>query len=227
MSYRYYRQPDVIAAFEPLRKKLVHELPAADHIASNKELARFTEKLQLFQYAVLGPPAVAEGLPIQLVRIPNKLFKDLSPDGSLYTMLRTAYKWRLEHGLKKWDLENASRRSMYLELLSTLAKSLSDKGFIRQICIAFAKSLPDDVREELYELAAQMQGVITLKEMAVGNGVCSQAMVFAAASVVPYMTPEVTHVIQDAPEHELEEDNSEEWWRTLEKRDGYVLLHYW
>ncbi|KND03641.1 uncharacterized protein SPPG_01114 [Spizellomyces punctatus DAOM BR117] len=197
-KYAYYRQPDIIAQFEPLRSKLSLSI-TIDHTA--KELAKFTEKLVGFQHAVLGSPNKTR----PFVRIPHKLFKDFNLDGALYTVLKIAFTWRMDHGVKRWDLENPTKRDTYIGLLRVIVEGLVREGFVKYPCIAFGKSLGEDVREELVELAPLVQ-----------------------ATIVPYMTPSVTHILQESPEHETAATTTEqEWYRTLEKRNGYVLLHYW
>ncbi|TPX68498.1 hypothetical protein SpCBS45565_g03099 [Spizellomyces sp. 'palustris'] len=197
-KYAYYRQPDIIAQFEPLRSKLALDINI-EYTA--KELAKFTEKLVGFQHAVLGSPNKTR----PFVRIPHKLFKDFSVDGALFTVLKIAFTWRMEQGIKRWDLDNVTKRDLHVGLLRAIVEGLVREGFVKYPCIAFSKSLGENVRIELMELAPLVQ-----------------------ATIVPYMTPTVTHILQESPEHETAPTSTEqEWYRTLEKRNGYVLLHYW
>ncbi|KAI9092906.1 hypothetical protein DFS34DRAFT_632287 [Phlyctochytrium arcticum] len=204
-KFSFYKQPDVIAALEHLRLKINLDLPQSESVVSTKDLARFVQKLQTFQKDALGFSAVAAELDSPLVRIPAKLFKDLSPNGSLYTILRAAYVWRVENGVRRWDLDNKSKRALFVDMVRQITAALKKAGLLKYPCIALSESLSSKIRKELTEIAGKLQ-----------------------MSIRAPGSPEVTHLLQECPEHDDNNTSTgEEWYRSLEKRPGFVLLHYW
>ncbi|KAI9012743.1 hypothetical protein BC832DRAFT_537630 [Gaertneriomyces semiglobifer] len=255
MTFRYWKSGHVTAKLNSLRTALFDHLrenpvtgpnqnsSSAQLSISVKELASFISALIHYPYEQL-PHAPAEPDEANaedeldaddweetsnnkyngstrrhrhLVRIPVKLFKDFSAQGSLYTILRAAYTWRIKHGLRRWDLDNPARRASHALLIRYIAEVLAHEGFLRYPVLTFGRSLSDHVRDEIRRLAPQAQCIVH-----------------------EYMTKDVTHILQHAPEHDNirettasrnSSDNLQssetEWYRTLDKRDGYVLLHYW
>ncbi|KAJ3300338.1 SWI SNF, matrix associated, actin dependent regulator of chromatin, sub c, member 2 [Borealophlyctis nickersoniae] len=205
-SFQYYKRPAIIAAYEPLAAKLVSdfakERPGSDLNISTKDLASLTDSLQQFQNDVFAKRENPKGL----VRIPTRAFKDLSLGGSLYTILKAAYEYKVDHGIRRWEWQNHARRGKYVELLESIGVALFEKGFITYPRVVFARSVPEETRNELAELAGKVH-----------------------VMVVPHMTSDVTHVVQtgDFDSSSAEDGTEQEWYRTLEKLDGYCLLHYW
>ncbi|KAJ3038607.1 SWI SNF, matrix associated, actin dependent regulator of chromatin, sub c, member 2 [Rhizophlyctis rosea] len=212
-GFRYYKHPVVLAAFAPLAEKLSEELSQEYNVQQlqqfitipipAKELAAFTQSIQHFQADLFSkPPSQATAA---LTRVPTKLFKDLSQDGSLYVILKAAYDVRVEFGWRRWDLTNAGKKGKHVELLTRISEALMTAGLLANPCIAFASSVDEDLRTEFTAVAYKLK-----------------------ATVVPYMKPEVTHVIQQnfVDAHE-DEGGDQEWYRSLEKLGGFCLLHYW
>ncbi|KAI8818088.1 SWIRM domain-containing protein [Fimicolochytrium jonesii] len=178
---------------------------------ATKDLAKCVNKLQQFQRAHLGraPPLGAAGQDAAVFpRIPARLFKNYAADGPLYLMLRTAYDFKHDHEMKKWDFDNVAKKALHLGCIAAIVDALRKEGWLKDPVIAFSSKIEDEERAELQELAVALK-----------------------AKVVPHLTSKVTHILQHAGEHEggqsSQHSTEQEWYRTLDKRNDHVLLHYW
>ncbi|KAI8921356.1 hypothetical protein DFJ77DRAFT_161046 [Powellomyces hirtus] len=204
-QYKHYSRSSTHALFDRILASLPSSL-TQPHPPTTKDLAKLTEKLQRFQQSLFDPKARPIDTTQPFPRIPTKLFKNYTPNGPLQRIIHSAYSFRVRKGIRKWDIDNPAKRDVYTEMLRTIAEDLKEQGLIIEPVLTFAPSVSLEVRAELAPLATLMR-----------------------AAVVPHMTAKVTHVIQHAEEHgeDGEDNGQQEWYRTLEKRDGYVLLHYW
>ncbi|KAF9917559.1 hypothetical protein BX616_000607 [Lobosporangium transversale] len=204
---RFYESPDTIAQFERIKDELVRELnkrhPGSDVLLTARELSNFTHALQQFQEDVLGTNN-AHLLPSASARIPAKVFRCDVINGSsaIYKALRAAYEYRFAQGWRRWDLSSAARRSQNLELIAHIRQELISQGVIKNPVVAFDDSISEEEREKLESSVERLGGTITSD------------------------LDQATHIIHHSSE-ELESPEGEEWLRTLEKKDGKVLVHYW
>ncbi|KAF8940045.1 hypothetical protein EDD21DRAFT_336620 [Dissophora ornata] len=204
---RFYEAPDTIAQFERIKDDLVRDLnksqPASDITLSAKELAHFTHALQQFQEDVLGTNN-AHLLPSSSARIPAKIFRceTITTGSPIYKALKAAYEYRHSQGWRRWDLSSSARKSQNMELVSHIRQELVSQGVIKNPVIAFDDSIGEEEREKLETSVERLGG-----------------------SVVSDLS-QASHIIHHSSE-ELESPEGEEWLRTLEKKDGKVLVHYW
>ncbi|ORY05603.1 hypothetical protein K493DRAFT_333431 [Basidiobolus meristosporus CBS 931.73] len=205
IDFTYYEDENTLAYFEPIVVPLLNELrttnPGLELDLSADELAHLTAKIQQFQEDALGEKATRQ--PSYPMRIPAKLFKcvNLTPKSALFHILKAAYQYRLVHGWKDWGFENQPKREKLIGLIVYLRDVLTRLGLLRSPRILFSDSIDSNKREELFELALALK-----------------------ASVVTRST-QATHIL-DASE-ETNDEMDEEWFRTLDKKDGRVLVHWW
>ncbi|KAG0321202.1 hypothetical protein BGZ99_004054 [Dissophora globulifera] len=204
---KFYEAPDTIAQFERIRDDLTRDLnksqPGTDISLTAKDLAHFTHALQQFQEDVLGT-SNAHLFSSASARIPAKIFRcDTITTGSpLYKALKAAYEYRNSQGWRRWDFSSAARKSQNLELVTHIRQQLVSQGIIKNPVVAFDDSIAEDEREKLEAAVERLGG-----------------------RVVQHLQ-QATHIIHHSSE-ELESPEGEEWLRTLEKKGGRVLVHYW
>ncbi|KAF9179759.1 hypothetical protein BGZ51_006626 [Haplosporangium sp. Z 767] len=204
---RFYEAPETIAQFERIREGLVRDLQknqlGSDVSLTAKDLAQFTFALQQFQEDVLGTNN-AHLLPNAPARIPAKIFRCdiITAHSPLYKALKAAYEYRLQQGWRRWDLTSSARRNQNLELVAHIRQELVSQGIIKNPAVAFDDSVGNDERERLESAVERLGGSIISD------------------------TKQASHIIHHSSE-ELESPEGEEWLRTLEKKDGKVLVHYW
>ncbi|CAG8709868.1 10303_t:CDS:2 [Dentiscutata erythropus] len=204
VDLNYYELPTTITRIDTIREKLIRELsqqyPDLSNVTS-KELSLFLGQFQKFQEDALGrlTPRFDKIPP----KIPAKLFK-LEPAPGLnlpiYHTIRTAYKFRAQKKWKRWDWE--LNRNELIEMVKQIRTHLESKGFIRKFMILLGESVAGGThRQELIEHINNLGGQVT------------------------HDLTRATHIIHATNEHNYDAD--EEWYRTLEKKDGKVLLHWW
>jgi SWI/SNF related-matrix-associated actin-dependent regulator of chromatin subfamily C len=164
---------------------------------TNRELAQLTATLQQFQEDVLGVHAPR---PPPMLRLPSKLFKDLAPQGALAAILRHCYEYKKSQDWRRFDLQTPSKRDANLQLLMAVERDLLDRGLVRRPRITLHRSLPTATRTALKALFAS-----------VGAEEASSAAT-------------ATHVLHPTPPAE---DDGEEYFRALAKRDRRALVHWW
>ncbi|KAF9191828.1 hypothetical protein BGZ49_003496 [Haplosporangium sp. Z 27] len=204
---RFYEAPDTLTQFERIKDELARDLnksqPGSDISLSAKELALFTHALQQFQEDVLGTNN-AHLLPSAPARIPAKIFRcdTITSNSPIYKTLKVAYEFRHSQGWRRWDFSSAARKNQNLELVSHIRSELISQGIIKNPIVAFDDSIGDEERERLEASIERLGGSVSSD------------------------TTKATHIIHHSSE-ELESPEGEEWLRTLEKKDGKVLVHYW
>ncbi|KAJ3180263.1 SWI SNF, matrix associated, actin dependent regulator of chromatin, sub c, member 2 [Geranomyces variabilis] len=213
-QYKHYARAATHAKFTAILATLPAALtPTGGVPPTTKDLARLVEKLQRLQQLYFEDHAefrsnggAHQPHPLPFPRIPTKLFKNYSPGGPLQRIIHAAFTYRIKKGFRKWDVDNPAKKALFEDMLRYIAEDLSSCGMIADPVLAFASDVALEVRAELAPLATLMR-----------------------AKVVPKITPLVTHVLHHAGNHvdNGEEEQEGEWYRTLEKQDGHVLLHYW
>ncbi|KAJ8654273.1 hypothetical protein O0I10_010095 [Lichtheimia ornata] len=196
----FYEQPSTIDCFEDIRQALIEELQQKDIEA--RDLSLLTCQLQQFQQDHLGFNTKISHAP---PRIPAKLFK-LQPnvrestESPLYTILLAAYTHRANHQWRKWDFA-PSKKTKNVDLIQSIRDLLVQSGWIQVPKVAFSNTVPEAGRKSLMSMIKKMQLYHCEEEQ------------------------EATHVLH-GPLHQYE-PGEEEWFRTLEKRDHNVLVHWW
>ncbi|KAJ3158922.1 SWI SNF, matrix associated, actin dependent regulator of chromatin, sub c, member 2 [Geranomyces michiganensis] len=213
-QYKHYARAATHAKFTAILGSLPAALtPIGGVPPTTKDLARLSEKLQRLQQTYFEDHfsdlrrKTADGHdvhPLPFPRIPTKLFKNYSPDGPLQRIIHAAFTYRIKKAFRKWDVENPTKKELFHDMLRYIAEDLLNCSMITDPVLAFASDVSLEIRAELAPLATLMRAKVVLK-----------------------ITPAVTHVLHHADNNGEEEGDEGEWYRTLEKQDGHVLLHYW
>ncbi|KAG0317547.1 hypothetical protein BGZ97_005204 [Linnemannia gamsii] len=207
-DFKFYEAPSTIAQFERIKDDLSRDLhnsrPGSDVSITAKDLAQFVHALQQFQEDVLGSNNAQPLATARPARIPAKIFRSetITSGSPLYKALMAAYEYRLAQGWRRWDLGSTARKTQNVELVAHIRNHLVSEGVIKNPIVAFDSSVPEEEREKLEASLERLGGAIT-------NDI-----------------QHATHVVHHSAE-ELESPEGEEWLRTLEKKDGKVLVHYW
>lgn len=199
-----FETPQIIARFDAIRDTLLAELGSAqsDLSFTSKDLALLTGSLQQFQQDALGRNAPRPATGRHPIRIPSKLFKtsDLTRDSPLYHILQSAYQYRSMNGWRKFDLTTPSKREKNIEMISFIRDSLNDLKMLRNPVVYFEKNVDQQTQGTVAPLLQQLDANLTE----------------SASSA--------THIIHPADDNDEADD---EWFRTLEKRNGKILVHWW
>ncbi|KAF9173253.1 hypothetical protein BGX21_008715 [Mortierella sp. AD011] len=203
----FYRSSDTIAQFEYIANDLTRDLqssqPGSIISPSGEELALFIHAIQQFQHDSLGPqnPNVPSSAP---KIIPAKIFrsKTITSSSPVYKVLLAAYDYRHKQGWQEWDLSDPAKQAQHLVLLEYIRGVLVSSGTLKTPSIAFADSIGAEDRAHLTDSITKLGGVLT-----------SDAQ-------------QASHIVHPiSPEQEGSEGG--DWLRTLEKKDGKVLIHHW
>ncbi|KAG0275645.1 hypothetical protein BGZ95_008535 [Linnemannia exigua] len=206
-DFKFYEAPSTIAQFERIKDDLSRDLqknrPGSDVSITAKDLAQFVHALQQFQEDVLGASSAHQPTP-RPARIPAKIFRTetITTGSPLYKALKAAYEYRLAQGWRRWDLGSMARKTQNVELVTHIRNQLVSEGVIKNPIVAFDSSVAEDERDKLEASLGRLGGSTTTN------------------------IQHATHVVHHSAE-ELESPEGEEWLRTLEKKDGKVLVHYW
>ncbi|CAG8477002.1 4416_t:CDS:2 [Acaulospora morrowiae] len=204
IDIQFYEQPEIASKLEPIREKLSREIFQRHAELSNvtsKELALFLGHFQKVQEEALGRFANRTDSPPP--KIPAKLFKlDPAPaiGSAIYHIIRTAYSFRGSKKWRRWDWENMSRKDL-LEMVTQIRNALEAKGLVKKHIIIIRSRSDDTIKRQ------QMISLV--------NGLGGQMTQDATKA---------THIVQVTNEMD---DADEEWYRTLEKKNGKVFLHWW
>ncbi|KAI9289751.1 hypothetical protein BC943DRAFT_315067 [Umbelopsis sp. AD052] len=201
----FYEHEATILSFDNIRGKLLQELAKPDLNITSRDMSLFTGRLQQFQEDALGLNAHKSiNVPF---RLPSKLFKvdsngKLKTSHPLFQILLAAYSFMLNQGwANNYDFITAAKRTLVIDMIVHITEVLIEKNVIRKPRIAFAANVDDQNRKALAKLARST-----------GANVVSDAS-------------KATHVLHGSMEDI--DNGEEEWFRTLEKRDGRVLIHWW
>ncbi|KAJ2960467.1 hypothetical protein NQZ79_g4179 [Umbelopsis isabellina] len=201
----FYEHEATVLSFHSILSKLLQDLGNPDLNITSRQLSLFTGQLQQFQEDALGLNATrAANAPF---RIPAKLFKvdsngKLTSSHPLYHILHAAYSYMIEQGWPDFtNFLSTAKKQKVIEMITYIKNILISKNIIRKPRIAFASSVNDQNRKALTKLARTTNASITQD------------------------SNDATHILHGA----MEDIDSieEEWFRTLEKRDGRVLIHWW
>ncbi|KAF9990616.1 hypothetical protein BGZ75_000814 [Mortierella antarctica] len=208
----FYQSPHTIAHFEHIKEPLARDLSLSPDEAaslSGESLALLIHALQQFQEDVLGASYAKDALSLHQApaRIPAKVFRNVSitPGSPIYRVLLAAFQYRQKNGWQDWDFANPAKQSQYIDMISHIRDALVDSGVFKNPCVAFSESVSVEEREALTPIIHKLGGTVVLDAQQV-----SQA----------------THILQPSSS-EQSSPEGEEWLRTLEKKDGKVLVHYW
>ncbi|KAF9435509.1 hypothetical protein BGZ76_006137 [Entomortierella beljakovae] len=206
-DFDYYSSPDIIAQFEHISNDLTRDLqashPGSVISPSGQELAGFIHSLQQFQHDSLGPNR--NNLSSSTPRIiPAKIFKvkTITNTSPVYKVLLAAYEYRLGQSWQEWNFKDSQLQSQNFDLLGHIHQALVSNGALSIPSIAFAENVSPDDRTQLSNSINMLGGSL-------------------ASDAHP-----ATHIVHQLTQDQENSEN-DEWLRTLEKKDGKVLVHHW
>ncbi|KAG9302842.1 hypothetical protein G9A89_009619 [Geosiphon pyriformis] len=198
-----YERASTFALLEPLRQKLVNDLSqihAEIAAVSSRELSSFLGDFLEFQQVVLGIDPSHTSLP-RPVKIPPKLFKldpAPSPSSAVYYILFAAYQYRGQNGWRSWDW---TRTDKMVELVSYVRRELIQRNIIKNPVISFEESVNVNTRQELRQIVISLGGQLADNKNS------------------------PTHIINGT--NDGIDDTELDYFRTLEKKNGKVFIHWW
>lgn len=200
-----YDHPKLIERFAPvaecIRRKGEEALgfPVAD--VTPRSLASLTAHLRLFTETALGRNSDKAARP--MTKIPHKLFLDYSAGGALEVMLCTCLRFKESSGLRRLDLQNADKRSFYLDLVKLVEKNLVRAKLLPRFAVYLSPAIPSSVREKL-------EGIIKVR--------ADHVTTVDAASHIVYADP---------PGTTPAETDGTDYCRTIELAPPLALVHWW
>lgn len=165
MGQSHFESADVVDCFTDIVKPLTQELAKQqrDITFTARDLSLLIGQLQQFQQDCLGAFNRPNNAP---VRIPAKLFKvskntPLKKDTAIYTILHSAYTFRIRHSWKKWDFGNPSKKQKNADLVQAVRTALIKKGFIHIPKIAIMDPVTDAHRKTVIAMIKRLGGNIS------------------------------------------------------------------
>uniref|UniRef100_A0A3P9HWB4 SWI/SNF related, matrix associated, actin dependent regulator of chromatin, subfamily c, member 1b n=1 Tax=Oryzias latipes TaxID=8090 RepID=A0A3P9HWB4_ORYLA len=192
----FWDSPDTLSQLELVRqwigrhykKYVVVDAPSC------QSLAALTMQLLQFQEDAFGRHASNPAL----TKLPAHCFVDLRPGGGLSHILGTAYKFKVEQGWRRFDLQNPSRTERNIEMFAVIEKTLLQNNCISLPVVCLDSSLDPELTSRLSAIILRHQGSITEDRAMASHHVCASA----------------------AP---IDED---EWMRPVMQRDTHIQVHW-
>ncbi|KAF1802866.1 hypothetical protein V8B55DRAFT_1594929 [Mucor lusitanicus] len=207
LGQSHFESADVVDCFTDIVKPLTQELAKQqrDITFTARDLSLLIGQLQQFQQDCLGAFNRPNNAP---VRIPAKLFKvskntPLKKDTAIYTILHSAYTFRIRHSWKRWDFGNPSKKQKNADLVQAVRTALIKKGFIHIPKIAIMDPVTDAHRKTVI------------------------AMIKRLGATYVENVDKATHILHGKLHEYNKSSVEEDWFRTLEKDGNMVLVHWW
>jgi hypothetical protein len=166
LGQSHFESAEVVDCFNDLIKPLTQELKPLqrDITFTARDLSLLIGQLQQFQQECLGAFNRPNNAPI---RIPAKLFKvntkqPLTKDSAIYTILLSAYTFRLRHGWKKWDFSNPNKKQKNADLVQFVRNRLVKANIITLPKIAIMDPVSDAHRKTVTSLVKKIGGMFFL-----------------------------------------------------------------
>lgn len=166
VDLEYYEQPKTIGFFETIINALRVDLDkeGADTDFTSPDLSYFTAHFQKFQLEHLGKEAadkakrhrktIEAGIPFSLFSV-----NQLSTSSSLYVILKAAYKFKSDNGIKDWRFEAEEEVPTYLKMTLVLKQALADADFEASIpCVSFDSSVDEHRKKKMSLLIEGLGG---------------------------------------------------------------------
>uniref|UniRef100_M3ZRG7 SWI/SNF related BAF chromatin remodeling complex subunit C1b n=1 Tax=Xiphophorus maculatus TaxID=8083 RepID=M3ZRG7_XIPMA len=195
-SARFWESPDTLTQLEVVRQwigKHYKKYVLVD-APSCQVLAAVTLQLLQFQEDAFGRQAPNPAL----TKLPAHCFLDLQPGGGLCHILGTAYKFKVEQGWRRFDLQNPSRTERNVEMFGVIEKAL-----IQNNCVSIPVVFIDPTVD--LELSSRLTGIIIKHK-----GAITEDSIMA------------THHIYGS----LASTEEDEWMRPVMRKDKHVLVHW-
>uniref|UniRef100_A0A3P9N7S0 SWI/SNF related BAF chromatin remodeling complex subunit C1b n=1 Tax=Poecilia reticulata TaxID=8081 RepID=A0A3P9N7S0_POERE len=195
-SARFWESPDTLTQLEVVRQwigKHYKKYVLVD-APSCQVLAAVTLQLLQFQEEAFGRQAPNPAL----TKLPAHCFLDLQPGGGLGHILGTAYKFKVEQGWRRFDLQNPSRTERNVEMFGVIEKAL-----IQNNCVSIPVVFIDPTVD--LELSSRLTGIIIKHK-----GAITEDSIMA------------THHVYGS----LASTEEDEWMRPVMRKDKHVLVHW-
>ncbi|CAB1350640.1 unnamed protein product [Coregonus sp. 'balchen'] len=196
LSARFWESPDTLAQLETVRQwigKHYKKYVQADS-PSCPALASLTLQLLQFQEEVLGRSADKP----TLTKLPSQCFLDLLPGGGLCHILGSAYKFKMDQGWRRFDLQNSSRTDHNLEMFTTLEKNLVQNSCLSRPVVYVDQEVDQNLNSRLADIITKHQGSLTEDRTQASHHI--------------YPRPAVT--------------DHDEWVRPIMRKNKHVLVHW-
>ncbi|XP_017275005.1 SWI/SNF complex subunit SMARCC1b [Kryptolebias marmoratus] len=192
----FWESPDTLAQLELVRQWLGkhYKKYVLVDAPSCQALAAVTLQLLQFQEDAFGRQATNPAL----TKLPAHCFMDLRPGGGLCHILGTAYKFKVEQGWRRFDLQNPSRTERNVEMFGAI-----EKAVIQNNCMSLPVVYLDPTVDP--ELFSRLTGIIIKHK-----GAVTEDRTVASHHV---------YVSLASPEED-------EWMRPVMRKDKHVLVHW-
>ncbi|XP_076034317.1 SWI/SNF- related protein mor isoform X2 [Oratosquilla oratoria] len=192
---KYYESPETISQFDSVRTWLMKN--AKKHVATdpptNKSLSQLVIQMLQFMEENFGPKAVKA----PLTKLPVKCFLDFKPGGGLCQILSTVYRFKSDHGWRRFDFQSPSKKDANVDLFKEVEKALIASKCWTKPIVYIHNDVDKELREELLEIIERHNGKVTKEE------------------------EEATHIVTD--ENDPLDD---EFVRPVMRRDKQTLFHF-
>ncbi|KAL2079850.1 hypothetical protein ACEWY4_023643 [Coilia grayii] len=195
-SAKFWESPDTVAQLEGVRLwigKHYKKYVQAD-APSGRTLGSLVVQLLQFQEEAFG----RHGTNPSLTKLPTKCFMDTTPGGPLCHILGTVYKFKMEQGWRRFDLQNPSRMERNIEMFVAVEKALIQNACLTWPVVYLSAALDQQLASRVSDIITRHQGSVT------------EDKAQATHHVYPPLTTQ-------------EED---EWLRPVLRRDRHVLVHW-
>ncbi|KAL8618460.1 hypothetical protein ACOMHN_049877 [Nucella lapillus] len=221
-NVKFYESVETIAQFDTVRTwlyKNCKKVTQADP-PTNKGLANLTIQLLHFQEETFGKQNANPAL----TKLPNRLFLDFKPGGSLCSIFAAVYKFKSEQGWRRFDFQSPSRMDRNVKMFMQIEKRRFD----------FQSPSRMDRNVEMF---------MQIEKSLVGQKLMQMPAVFIMAEVDKTLVSKLRDIIKrhqgsmvdnedDAthiiyPPSPYQPPEGEEYFRPVMKRDSNCMVHWW
>ncbi|XP_037549055.1 SWI/SNF complex subunit SMARCC1b [Nematolebias whitei] len=195
-SARFWESLDTLAQLELVRQWLGkhYKKYVLVDAPSCQALASLALQLLQFQEDAFGRQATNPAL----TKLPAHCFMDLRPGGGLCHILGTTYKFKVEQGWRRFDLQNPSRAERNVEMFGEI-----DKALLQNNCMSMPVVYLDPTVDP--ELFSRLSGIIIKHK----GAVTEDRTVASHHVYVSHASPA-----------------EDEWMRPVMRKDKHVLVHW-
>ncbi|XP_066158946.1 SWI/SNF complex subunit SMARCC2-like isoform X1 [Euwallacea fornicatus] len=196
---KYFETPETLNSLEGVKnwlqknaKKYINNEPL-----TNKIIAQTVVQFLQFQEDFLGKKAQKPSM----TRIPVKYFLDFKPGGGLCQILIAAFKFKTDHGWRRFEIpsgKNTSKLDKIFEMLQSMERTLIQSKLYSYPIVCITPSVDKIIAQKVKEIVRRRNGHIVESDENATHIICN---------------------ISDAP--------VEEYGRPVLKRDKMVLMHWY
>ncbi|XP_057661978.1 SWI/SNF complex subunit SMARCC2 [Diorhabda carinulata] len=198
-NIKYFESPETLTALEAVKNWLQKngKKYVQNEQLTNKTLSTTTVQFMQFQEDFLGKNAQKP----TMTRIPVKYFLDFKPGGGLCHMLLAAYKFKSEHGWRKFEIptgKNVSKLERVYEMFQSMEKALITAKLYTLPIVFIKPEIDKAVAQKVKEMVRKRNGQIVETE------------------------DTATHIIYGSVD-----PLKDEYGRPTYKRDKMVMMHWY